>query len=145
MMVDIFGKKPKHFEIDDNNDKLPIKSPHGKQLWGIDKVFSIANKYGCDFFVRIRPDFYWHKSFDHTVLNHTHVVTAIKSDAPASDMFFILSKQLYDDWWVKTIPQKICTANGPIEYSICNNVKKLQHKQIHSSLMRNKKQIDTWE
>lgn len=148
MLIDIFGKKLTYFKVYDNNDSLfPTKSEHAKQLWGIDEVFFTANKHDYyDFFVRIRPDFYWHQSFDHTVLNQTHVVTSIKSDAPASDMFFIISKQLYNDWWVKTISQLKYTLTDCIEYTIFKNVRKLQHHQIHSSLMRNnnEKMIDTW-
>lgn len=148
MLIDTFGKALTYFEVhDDNKSLFPIESPHAKQLCGIDEVFNIANKHrDYDFFVRIRPDFYWHKSFDHTVLNRTHVVTSIKSDSPASDMFFIISKQLYSGWWVKTILPKIQTVNGPIEYIIFRNVNKIQHKQINSSLMRNnsEKRIDTW-
>lgn len=147
MVYDVFGKCS-HFQvIDDNKELYPTASPPSKQLRGIDSVFQIANRHDkYNYFVRVRPDFYWHHPFDHTVLIPDTVVTAVKSDAPASDMFFVLPNSLYHTWWQREVEKNKEQLRCPIEYTIFNNVKVHQHKQINSALMRgNAEKIETWK
>lgn len=145
MCVDVFGPLT-HFEVmEDNKDVFDAASPHAKQLMGINAVFECAIKHmDYDYYMRIRPDFYRHKPFDHSVLVHDTVVTAYKRDAPASDMFFIVPKSLFHSWWISQIQCTMKQVNYSCEFVIFKNVKVYQHPQIQSALQRQNK-VDSWQ
>ena len=135
----------KHIEIRDKSDGIPTN----QQLGGIDYVFRMArNNHDYDRYMRVRTDFFWTRGFKLLDHQENKIITATKSDCIGSDMFFILSRQMYQTWWVVDARSLLKQdLRLPLDSCLFNRARHLvfQHKDIPSALMRNEDKIVTWK
>ena len=105
------------------------------QMKMIRHLINKASKY--DYYIRIRPDTVI-PNLNEINFNH-QIYSSRKFDAKANDQFFVMSRQMVNEWFLN-LP--IFRANTSPEYIIFNSIRIPQ--LIRSGIVRKYKRISSW-
>jgi hypothetical protein len=132
-----------------NSNKINLFS----QWYMIDYLLKKANQYSeinnfnYDYFIRYRLD--WNCScfnLDFNQLNSNYVYSEIKDKQATigADFLFILSLNLYKEWWIKTINDKLKHINKT-ENLLWQGTKVIKCDITNGGLVRDYKVISFWD
>jgi hypothetical protein len=114
------------------------------QMAWLKRCFSKATKE-YDWYIRVRPDMYFDKPVpDLTTLAPTTIYTSPKWDAPGSDQFFMMSKQLFQSWWLSKV-EKMQSYGCCPEFTIFNGAPTNMTSNFGVCLARNLVKCDSWD
>lgn len=118
--------------------------------------FQLANIHQCfteskrlySHYVRVRPDSFFAARLPPLASGVGLLETWLKADAPASDQFFLFSRDMFISWWNKTIVRllsdpavrDLCCP----EYTIFNDVAVHQNFKIQGCLLRTPFTLQCW-
>lgn len=95
-------------------EKEEAKSVHKniRQAYGIDKCFALTESEHYDYYIRVRPDYYYLYDIpDPSYVGKERMVhTGFFKHAKGCDLIFTMSGKTYESWWVSTIRPKIRTS-----------------------------------
>jgi hypothetical protein len=107
------------------------------QMKMIRHLINASNHDHYDYYIRIRPDTVI-PNLNEINFNH-QIYSSRKFDAKANDQFFVMSRQIVNEWFLN-LP--IFRANTSPEYIIFNSIRIPQ--LIRSGIVRKYKRISSW-
>lgn len=124
-----------------------VESSAFLQLANIHQCFVEIDDVVFTHYVRVRPDSF----LASPVKLHTHptVETWLKKDAPASDQFFMFTRELFVEWWNASVASLLKNHSVLLqhccpEYLIFTGVNVSQNSAIEGCLIRTSHQLACW-
>lgn len=101
---------PKSFEVIRKDESVGVHK-NIRQVYGIDKCFAMTESSVYDYYIRVRPDYYYLYDIpDPSSRSRESVHTCYFQHARGCDLIFVLSRKMYESWWVSKIRPMIQTS-----------------------------------
>lgn len=133
--------------------KDEAKSVHtsARQLYGIDKCFALTEPTAYDYYMRVRPDYFYLYNIPDP-LSRKDMVHSCAFDTAKNvrgcDLIFSVPASLYESWWKQKIRPIVRQEQGElgaaIEYWIFDDIPVFQDRGFEGGVLRGESKLQMW-